>query len=129
MAANEIHVGDIGTTFEGTVYGVNSLGESYIVDISSATNLEIMFQKDDGSVVTKTAELTSDGSDGKMEYNIIEGDLDQVGDWKMQGRVHMTGGFRWSTDIFDFEVHANLDEIAAASGDVEDEGVHVWGEE
>ncbi len=52
MAANEIHLNDIGTVFELTMMDGDA-----VVDISSATNMEIKFQKPGppGTTGTKTA--------------------------------------------------------------------------
>ena len=105
MSANEIRVGDVGTTFEDTVKDQD--GE--IVDISTASNLDMIFRKPDDTPVVQTADLTGDGSDGKMEYVTVEGDLDQAGEWQRQGLVEVGGGI-WRTDIKKFRVYDNLPE-------------------
>ena len=66
MSANEIHVGDIGTVFEVTVKD----GED-VVDVSSATTRQLIFKSKDGAVLTKTAVLVTDGTDGKIKYTTI----------------------------------------------------------
>lgn len=104
MAANEIHVGDIGTAFIGTVKDAGG----NIIDLSGASTLTITFEKPDASTTAKTGSLVTDGTDGKMQYaTAAASDLDQSGQWRWQGRVVLAGG-TWHTDIHVFEVHANL---------------------
>lgn len=103
MAVEEIHLNDIGTVFELTVYEGD-----VIVDVSSAVSLNIYFRKPDGTtVLTKSAAFTTDGTDGKIRYVTVDGDLDTTGGWKIQGRVELPTG-RWSTDVQSFKVYSNL---------------------
>ena len=103
MAANEIHIGDIGTVFEVTV-----MDDLDVVNISSASLMQIIFEKNDKTKVTNTAVLSGDGSDGKMRYTVLlDTELDQKGNWKIQGNVTLPSG-RWSTDIEKFKVHENI---------------------
>lgn len=102
MAANEIHVGDIGTVFLGTV-----MDGSSVVDVSGATTKQLFFKKPDDTVLTKTAAFTTDGSDGKIQYASIAADLDIAGWWNWQGKLILPGG-TWRTDVHRFQVHVNL---------------------
>jgi hypothetical protein len=103
MAANEIHIGDIGTIFEVTL-----MDNEVVVPIDAATLMEIIFVKPDKTKVVNTAVLTSDGLDGKMQYVIaLASELDTKGGWKIQGRVVLPTG-TWSTDIDKFKVYENL---------------------
>lgn len=103
MAANEIHVGDIGTIFEVTI-----MDGASVINISSALSLEIIFVKPDKIKVVNTAVLSSDGIDGKMRYTISSiSELDLKGNWKLQGKVKLPSG-TWSTDIDKFKVYGNL---------------------
>lgn len=99
----EIHVFDIGTSFELTVYE-----DETVVNISSATTLEVLFQKPDGTVDTKTGVFLTDGTDGTVQYVTVSNDLNQTGTWKVQARVEFPTG-TWSSDIQKFKVYANLD--------------------
>jgi len=96
----EVHVGDIGTVFEITV-----TEDDVALNISSATVLQMLFKKPSGTVLTKTAVFTGDGSDGLIQYTSIEADLDEAGIWYMQGRVTLPGG-KWSTEKAGFTVGA-----------------------
>ena len=65
-------------------------------------------QKFSKTIVTNTAVLSGDGSDGKMQYIIVlNTELDQKGNWKIQGIVELPSG-KWSTDIDKFKVYENL---------------------
>lgn len=101
MAKNEVHKGDVGTVFEFTVKD-----GSVVVDLSSAT-IAVYFRKPDGAVLTKTGVLLNDGTDGKMKYTTIAGDLSDAGDWSVQAGITISGG-TWKTDIQHFRVFDNL---------------------
>jgi len=103
MPANEIHLGDVGTVFVGTV--TDDTG--HVVDISGATTKQLTFKKPNGSKATKAATFMTNGTDGKMQYTAVDGDVDQVGGWKLQGKVVLPSG-TWYTDVHRFDVHANL---------------------
>ena len=103
MSANEIHVGDIGTSFQVTLYDSTN-----IVDISGATTKTLYFLKPDGTTkLTKTASFLTDGTDGILEYLTISGDLDVSGTWKIQAKVVLPSG-EWSSDIGKFKVYDNI---------------------
>jgi len=100
--SNEIHVNDIGTQLVVTVYDNNS-----IVDISAAAQLFIFLKKPNGTTYTKTASLYTDGTDGKMSYVATAGDFDVSGNYKIQGKVVLSGG-TYYTSTATFKVHCNL---------------------
>lgn len=102
MAKQEIHVADIGTVVEITVKE-----DSTIVDLSGATTKQIVFMKPTGSTLTKTASFVTDGTDGKIKYATIAGDLDVHGDWKVQAILVFPSG-TWHSSAHDFQVHENL---------------------
>ena len=102
--SSEIHVGDIGTAFVATVMDGTS-----VVDVSSATVKQIYMQKPDGAstVLTKDCLFYTDGTDGKIIYTTVAGDLDTAGVWRMQAFVTLTSG-SWHSDIISVRVHPNL---------------------
>ena len=102
MAANEIHVNDVGTQFLVTVTDGSSA-----VDISSATTKELIIKKPSGTKLTKATSFNTYGTDGKMKYNIASDDLDEAGSYKLQGKVVISDG-TFYTDIHTFKVHRNL---------------------
>ena len=102
MAANEIHKGDIGTQFTVTVQDGTT-----VVDISTASTKQLHFKKPGGTILTKSTSFVTDGTDGKMQYVSVDGDLSDDGVWKMQGKVIIVGN-TFSTDITSFKVYRNL---------------------
>src|SRR6185503_12074784 len=100
----EVHVGDVGTVFEATVYD----SDGTVVDISLASTLQMLFRKPNGTVVPKTATRSGSGVDGKMRYvTTLASDLDVAGGWSVQGVVAIGSG-SWKTSIVEFTVKANL---------------------
>jgi len=102
--ASEIHQDDIGTRFLITVKD-----DGVVVDISNASLRELTFKKPSDTTITRTASILGDGSSesGVMYYDSIAGDLDEVGNYKLQGQVALTSG-TYSTDIYTFPVNCNL---------------------
>jgi len=99
----EIHVGDIGTAFEVTVKDQDDV----VVDLSSATAKEILLQKPDKTVLTKTASFKTDGEDGVIQYALAAGDIDANGLWSLQAHVVLPAGEWWSSVVI-FDVVANV---------------------
>jgi hypothetical protein len=102
MAAEEIHVGDVGTQLVVTVKD-----NTTVVDISSATAKYLTLKKPDGTSLQKSTAFVTDGTDGQMQYTTVSGDLSICGSWKMQGKVEITSG-DFNTDITSFKVYRNL---------------------
>ena len=94
-----MQVGDIGTIITLTIQ--NTSGS--IVNVSSATTKQIRLRKPSGEVLNKTASFTSDGSDGKIQYTTISGDLDESGRWEMQAVVVLALG-TWASKTIRFTV-------------------------
>jgi len=101
----EIHMLDIGTVFRATV--LDSCNPRTAADISAATTTELRFTAPDGTVADQTAAFTTDGTDGQIQYATLANDLDQEGNWQLQGHVITPGG-EWRTSIHRFRVYANL---------------------
>lgn len=100
--ASEIHVNDVGTKFLATIKD-----DGEVVDISSAISITMIFKKPDDEVVQKAGTLDSDGTDGKVFYSTVVGDLDEAGQYKLQAKVVLSTG-TYFTDIYSFQVHCNL---------------------
>lgn len=101
--SQQIHVNDVGTEFRIAITD----DDSAIVDLSSATVLQIIFKKPDSTDLVVEANLYTDGTDGIIYYNAVEGDLDQSGLYKIQGYVEIGAGSFYSS-IGSFKVHCNL---------------------
>jgi hypothetical protein len=104
MSLGEVHVNDVGTSFQATVK--DETGK--IVDVSGASTLQISFKRPDGTKLgPKTASMVNDGKDGLIQYTTVSGDINKAGNWKVQGFVRVSGGEYYS-DIYDFIVYGNL---------------------
>lgn len=106
--SEEVHVGDIGTVFEITLYDQGVL----LTDTQYASEKCVVFKKADGSLITRPASFKTDGSDAIVQYVSVDGDLDQKGTWRIQARVVLPTG-KWSSDTEKFKVYANLDPLPA----------------
>jgi hypothetical protein len=102
MAKSEIHQNDIGTTFRVTI-----LDGTTIVDLSTATSKQLIFQKPDNTNLIKTASLYTDGTDGIIQYTTVAGDLDIVGVWSIEAFI-VFGTNQWHSDVSQFRVFRNL---------------------
>ena len=101
---SEIHQNDIGTRFLMTVKDGSDL-----VNISGALSLRVDIRKPSDSIINRSALRFNDGSalSGVMYYDTVAGDLDEIGNYKLQGRVTLPSG-TYHTDIHTFKVHCNL---------------------
>ena len=106
MAKNEIRINDIGTKFLITVKDGD-----VVVDISGTgshvNNKRLIFKSPSGSTLDKPASFDSDGTDGKLYYTTVSGDLVEDGIWKLQAKV-IIGSQTFHSDIHTFKVHRNL---------------------
>lgn len=102
MADGEVRINDVGTTFKATFYDGSS-----IVDISSASTKQLIFQKPNGDKLTKDGSFYTDGTDGILQYTTEEGDIDTDGLWKLQGYI-IIGTNKHKSDIYKFRVYNNL---------------------
>jgi len=100
--SDQIHKNDVGTEFVCTFKD-----NDVILPIDTATTRELIFKKPDGSILTKTPTLLTDGADGIAVYKSIVDDLDVVGRWSLQGRLVFATG-TWHTTIAEFVVYDNL---------------------
>ncbi len=61
------------------------------LDISTATAKTLELTKPDGTVESKTAVFFTDGTDGKLLYTTIAGDMDVEGLWYVRGCFTLGG--------------------------------------
>jgi len=99
----QIHVGDIGTSFEVTLLDENNVA----VDVSSAITKELIFMSPLTKRMDKTAAFVSTGVDGKIKYVTVASDLDEPGPWKLQAKIVLVTG-TWYSNIHSFTVYENL---------------------
>ena len=99
----DAHVGDIGLDLVVTLYDRTEL----LTTVGTATVLKLIFKKPGGEVIERDAALVTDGTDGKVHYVTVAGDLDRAGTWSVQGYLEMPG---WTgrTKVDTFPVGGNL---------------------
>ncbi len=100
--SDKIYLDDIGTVLELTI-----TADGVAVDVSGASVKNIIFEKPDRTSITRTASFTTDGTNGKIDYATIADDLDQYGEWSIQGFITLPSG-SWHTDVGKFQVYDNL---------------------
>ena len=103
MTTIYVHNGDVGTVFRLSI--VDTAGTA--IDVSTATVKYIYFQDPSGVKTQKTAAFYTDGTDGKIQYTTIAGDIDKVGTWMVQGYVETSLGKFW-TEKDSFKVYSTL---------------------
>jgi hypothetical protein len=96
-----IHEGDTGTELNATV--VDQFGTP--VNVSTATVLNVYFQRPNGTRFTRTAVFETGGADGRIQYTLQAGDIDMDGTWVRQWHVEMPAG-KWTSDEISFFVKA-----------------------
>jgi hypothetical protein len=97
-----VHYGDVGTVFQLVL-----TRDGAVFDISTASVKQLKFRFNDNQLKVKTASFTTNGTDGKLQYTTIAGDLDCLGSLSIQAYVEVSGG-KWSSDAVGTEVAANL---------------------
>lgn len=102
MAQAQFYVGDFGLTIRLTAVDAAKSPEN----ISAATQVQFEFVKPSQAVVTKTAAFTTDGSDGKAEYTIESGLLDEAGKWSVRMLITEGGSKSFRSAKWFFEVGA-----------------------
>lgn len=100
---SELQKNNIGSIFRKTIYDQ----DDNIVDISSASVKQFIFTKPGGSQLTKSTSFTTDGTDGKIQYASVSGDLDETGTWSYQAYIVFVSGTFYS-EIDSFKVNRNL---------------------
>lgn len=103
MTTIYVHNGDIGTIFRLTITDTSGTA----IDVSTAATKYIYFQDPTSAKVQKTAVFTTNGSDGKIQYTSVSGDIDMVGTWQVQGYVETSLGKFW-TEKDSFKVYSTL---------------------
>lgn len=103
-----LQVGVVGAQIELQVVEYNADTDADdIVDISSATDLKITIQRPDITVFERTATLSSDGTDGKMQILTEAGDLTVDGSYRVQGSL-TSGTWSGPSTVGQFKVEENL---------------------
>lgn len=96
----------------GTKLRITAKDNGTVVDISSSTARTIYLRKANvaKTILTKTAVLSTDGSDGKLEYITVADDVDAEGPWGIQGEVVLPSG-TFRTAIGSFNVGPKIENL------------------
>lgn len=100
-----IHVGDFGSNFVVEVLNQNNVP----INLATATSITLRLQSPEKEVTDYGAGLLTDGTDGKLVYELEEGDIDVAGEWFYQAIIVYTVG-TWHTNIVPFTVYDNIPE-------------------
>jgi hypothetical protein len=103
-AADIIHVGDVGTVITVTIYEDDG---TTAIDVSTASTKTIYFKKPDGTKLAATASFTTDGTDGKIYYTTVTGDISVAGTYQVQGYV-IIGTAKYYSTVGTFTVRKNI---------------------
>lgn len=101
MSWDKIVNGDYGQTGELTFVDVDT-GNAQ--DISSySSSIQMILRDPTGAEATVTASFVTDGTDGKIQYTLANGDIDAAGNWKVRGKVS-TGTAVLTSEWLEFNV-------------------------
>jgi hypothetical protein len=85
MSLTNIVSGDYGQTIQLTVLDTDT---SSAADISVySTTQKMVFRNPAGTESEKTAAFYTDGSDGIVEYALVDGDISTAGNWRVRVEV------------------------------------------
>jgi len=77
------------------------------IDIRTATSKKIRLGRPDGTSEDFDASFLTDGSDGQLVYTTTDGDIDQAGEWQVQGLI-VIGGAAKSSSVSVFTAQDNI---------------------
>lgn len=99
-----IYTDHVGLILEAEVIDADS---EAAIDISAATTKTITLTAPSGTKAVKTASFTTDGSEGKIRYTTVAGDLSENGRWYAQSHI-VTPTLNFYQSIHQFDVLPNL---------------------
>lgn len=85
---DEIRKSDVGVKFLVTLQNPQGTAE----DVSAASLIRFHFVKPDRTVLSVTGAFEGTGADGKVQYTTVSGDIDQLGLWRYQVYITLSGG-------------------------------------
>jgi hypothetical protein len=100
----DIFVGDIGTSFSVTI---KDKATSNIIPLQNATIKTFTLQRPNGSKVSRDALFATNGTDGKLKFITIDGDITLPGSYRLQAYVELPDG-HWYTSIVNITAEPHL---------------------
>lgn len=94
----------------GSVLMITLMDGESPFDVSNADDIRIIFKKRSGNIFTVSGVPVAGGVDGRIMYEFQEGDLDELGEWKVQAFVRR-GPDKFYSAIQSVRVAEILDEI------------------
>lgn len=104
MSVPEVHRQDIGTEFRVTLV-VDDKGTPD--DVSTATAIVFIFEPPGKVTFERAGSFVTDGTDGKVKYLLVSGDIGVGGLYRLQVKITTPAG-TWHSTIKDFFVAENL---------------------
>ena len=91
---------DLGTALQATI-----VEDGAHVDVSTATAKVIILKAPGGETIEKTAQNIGDGTDGRVQYIRVSGDIEDLGRWNYRFKVTFSGASIFTNvDWIPFEV-------------------------
>lgn len=84
---------DLQTGDYGTIVRFTLSVDGVIDNLSTVTAKTIRFRKPNGTTFDRTASFTTDGTDGKVQYTTIAGDISIKGNWRVAARITFSNRF------------------------------------
>jgi len=78
-----------------------------VVPVQDTTSRQIILKKPSGTTLTKSAVFLTNGSDGKVKYKMLPGEVNELKTWSVQAIVQWSDG-RFASTIDSFDVESNL---------------------
>jgi hypothetical protein len=98
----------------GSIIRVRVQENNKPLDASNASVKTMKLQRPSGSVIEGDATFETDGRDGVIVYQTVDGDLSESGPWGGQVYLEFGAAGQWHTEPFNFVVGDNLYPAASA---------------
>jgi len=99
-----VRYNDIGLVIEVVVLDNNGP-----VNLAFSSVKKIILGRPGSLVKIRDAVFVTDGSDGKIKYVTVDGDLDAVGEWRLQAQVEVPAVGTFRTEVGTFFVEPAID--------------------
>ena len=98
------HIDDIGVEFILTIKDQDSI----VVNLSTATTMEVHLKRADATAQTLLANFVSDGTDGKMKALSNDQTFSVAGNYRGQAHIIFSDGDDLRSSLFNFIVLSNI---------------------
>lgn len=112
VGGSSVSLGALRKGDDGAVIEIVVIDKDGIVDLSSASSMEFVFGRPISGFFVRPAVRVTDGTDGKIKYKTAGGEIDQVGEWRLQARVQLATFEVLTTETAVFSVEPVIDLLA-----------------